>query len=720
MINTMYQEKSGDYIRKPAELSILAYVEKKGSKKIGSFKIDLAEAIPGISQKFFQILECPDKKASVCISVKCTSLGDGTIVDNVSESSMNSGISMGTEGDFSGNLFDSVEEEGKRPISSSSKPPLMKKRTESTEQGGNTDEVAMVKVLQKENSALKKDKEEAKIQLNIFLEKMKKEREQYCEHVERLEGEIDVAGKKVKKIRNKYKIAKESVQNNYAKLEEVNNEMEEYKLRYNHLEKKKMRDQIKTLTGENYEIKEKVVQMSREIADLREEKAMFSAIADEFKMKNEKLLKEFESFKEETDSNRESVVEASLPQNNYRKKTKDHMNKLKNELKVAQEEIEELRAVQTDWILKAQQQKIAFGAIENSLKEQVRKLEFDLREKNEEITEVNLRLEEEIHNSKQFERKTITEKVEIEDKVVKLSKNLEAVACEKEIIHQNYIEIQRKHDRTKNADMGAVTILEGTLVLSQKEVARLEETVKLKENRISQLEMLNEKLENELSRLNEHIKTISATDLSDPASASLEKIAFLEEKLTESEISHDKAREKLLENIKVLEKQLEISDAKHKDLLKIYEEKIDTITFENIMLKSQSKEVKTETSAEFISAMTEETFKEKLDELTGFLLESEKKSENLSENLKELEEKCQEGKLLLAKKDLEKENLQGKYREAQEQLREYSSQYTVLEVELYKINERFGQALNSNNELENQIQDIKEKVFNMMLHKKKR
>ena len=71
-----------------------------------------------------------------------------------------------------------------------------------------------------------------------------------------------------------------------------------------------------------------------------------------------------------------------------------------------------------------------------------------------------------------------------------------------------------------------------------------------------------------------------------------------------------------------------------------------------------------------------------------------------------------------ANSDLEKENTLQKYREAQEKLREYSSQYTMMEVELYKINERFGQTLNLNNDLEIQLQLLKGKAEGQAAGKK--
>lgn len=64
----------------------------------------------------------------------------------------------------------------------------------------------------------------------------------------------------------------------------------------------------------------------------------------------------------------------------------------------------------------------------------------------------------------------------------------------------------------------------------------------------------------------------------------------------------------------------------------------------------------------------------------------------------------------LASVEMERDVLIQKYKEAQERLRQYSQQYTELEVEFYKINERFGQTINAQNELELEIVHLRQQV----------
>ena len=60
-----------------------------------------------------------------------------------------------------------------------------------------------------------------------------------------------------------------------------------------------------------------------------------------------------------------------------------------------------------------------------------------------------------------------------------------------------------------------------------------------------------------------------------------------------------------------------------------------------------------------------------------------------------------------ASADLERETAVQKMRESQEKLRQMSQEYTMIEVEFYKVNERLGQTLNMTNDLENENQQLR-------------
>ena len=56
------------------------------------------------------------------------------------------------------------------------------------------------------------------------------------------------------------------------KIEEINSDFEEYKLRYNHAEKRKTRGEIKVLKAENFEIKENVNKLKQQSEEIYLEK----------------------------------------------------------------------------------------------------------------------------------------------------------------------------------------------------------------------------------------------------------------------------------------------------------------------------------------------------------------------------------------------------------------------------------------------------------------
>ena len=714
MLNTMYQEKSGEYVKKLAELSLIGHIESKGSKKIGSVAIDLAEVISGVSRRYYPVTDCPDKKANVCVSVKASLVAGPS--DSASEASVQSGYS---EGEYSGSFFaDSGEvgEETKKSTGkgSSSKPPRIRKRSGS-EDFTDTQEGNLILIgLQKEVESLKTEKGQAGEEIKRITEEMRQVRGEYSQEIEKLRKELEGLRDSNGKLKERKKLDEESVKNVYLKIEQINDQFEQYKLRYNHEEKKKMKKDIKTLTAQNTEATGIIAHQRGEIEGLIQEHQKNISVIENLKAINEKLTSEFDRSREETQNTSESALDSSLPLNNSRKKTQDYLTKLKHELKEAQEEIEELRASKTDSILKIQELKNKYGTTEESLKDQIRKLESELVAKKAEITELSSKVEEELHNSKQFERKSLTAKEIAEAKAIKLGKDLEELVTEKEILNQKYSELQKQYDREKNiVHAGTVAKLEGTITLHQKEILKLKQTLIEKEKEIDELSSKFEIIDSE------NIRKRSSLEISESEKKALfEKISLLEKNICNQEDFFTQERIKLNEEIKDLENKLKVSEKKHKDSLKIFEEKIEEITSENISLRSQSQGRIIENKPG--SFMNPEALEEELESMNRQLLGVQNSCSKLSEELKNSEQRYQECKLMLAKKELEKENLQVKYRETQDQIKEYSSQYGVLEAELYKINEKFGQALNNNNELENQLQDIKEQIHNAFYKNKKK
>lgn len=229
MINTLYQEKNGKFQRKKAQLTVQAIVENKGNKKVGTLSLNIADySSSPVSNKAFALEGCPDKNARIIISVRAQALGEAMAADNMSEASGVTGFSMGTEGDFKGNLFNEQDlggfedDQPKVILGSHGKPPLVRtgmmklpdsgpvnpmkiteamdnqriKLEEETASVKVSELKASVQILEKENLQLKSEKDDLKVQLSISLEKSKKERENYFEHMKKLDAEIENLKKK--------------------------------------------------------------------------------------------------------------------------------------------------------------------------------------------------------------------------------------------------------------------------------------------------------------------------------------------------------------------------------------------------------------------------------------------------------------------------------------------------------------------------------------------
>jgi len=132
MINTLYQKKSGTFNEKKAVLTVQAIIEDKGSKSVGQLTLNIAEyATSPLTRHVFKLDKAPDRFASITISVLSQPLGEATLADNMSDASGGTGISMGTEGDYTGPLTDQdltgFDEETKVVAGSQGRPPVILK-----------------------------------------------------------------------------------------------------------------------------------------------------------------------------------------------------------------------------------------------------------------------------------------------------------------------------------------------------------------------------------------------------------------------------------------------------------------------------------------------------------------------------------------------------------------------------------------------------------------
>ena len=632
-----------------------------------------------------------------------------SLTERISLGHCDSPISLASEGDCSKNIYSNVlfpTSDGLRSSSSYKKLPKSSftpmKRKHSI---ASVDNIALIRLLQKENDQIKIEKEEIKAQLSLLSEVSKADRDEYIAYVEELEAnnfKIESKRKKYKEKSRKYK----------EKAKDAQAIFEENKIKFNIEDQRFLKDSIKTLKNnlrilseENEKIKDQNRNLNEQLRDNIQNN-------ENFKSTHSKPIKDIEIFKNRVpDLEEDPSVELTI---------KADLEDLKQELEMAHEEINSLRTKQIEYISNIQLLKTKFSSNEEELRTRIRGLENEVLDKTQEIQELNMRLEEEISTARKFERKTITVQEEKNSEVLRLAKDLKEIANEKDTIQQNYINYHRKIDRNKTSiDLAALTKAEASLAAQKAEIAKLSQNLKVYESKVVDLKNSNEKLLIENLKLKEHLNRINVSKFSDPAFSTLqERVKFLEEKNEDLENQNAEEIEKLNENIKVLEKQLELVEKQKSDQMKKYEEKINSLMVESKLIIQRDR--RSLIPGQFLNSLNEENWKQSVEMLNLKILELKNEKEKLIEEVNVTDSKYQKSKLVIAKKEIEKENLQNKFRDAQEQMREYCSQYTLLEVELYKINERFGKALNLNNHLENELQEMKELLYNLSNKGKKK
>ena len=770
MINTLYQEKSGQFQRKKAVLTVQAIIEDKGMKKVGSVSLNISDYYNnGVSNATFPIEACPDKTATINISIRSQALGEATIADNMSDASGMTGFSMGTEGDYQGNLFveqdlAGFEEESVAPKiipGSHGKPPLVRgpfmkmpdgpvnpmkiaeamdfqrQRTEDDNSIAKITELkAQIQLLEREGLQLKSEKDDLKVQLGIALEKSKKERENYFEHMKNLDTEIENSkssneslkerlGRRDEKIKS-LKESNDSLLSDLKALEQNN-------LGYSE-EKEKLKLENDKFKAKVYEYEQGIEKLRKELNSIKDEKINIENSNQQLQHANSQLKREVDQLRIEMSESRENPS-AKGPENDatfeqYKKKTDSIINNYKREIKSLEHEREDALSKQTDMTFELQKAKKEITEIDEKYRQQLLKSEKTTDSLKEENLELKQKLDEELQSRRVIERKSTIEKTDSENKFSRLMQSYQEIKAKKEMLEQtlNYYERQlhKKQNDYENDVMNNKKLIEKNENLEHK-LHKYKEECSNKNKELEELSSVKESLEQENFTLREHLKTATTTEFSDPANIILQdQLEAVQAKLRSNEQIFAKEKSSLNEKLKILENQISILEKKKKDITESYENQVHKLTVENSMLKDQISELKLQspgkslTSNELMAEMQKESHNQTLQLMKIDLNELKSKYADIQEEYKSLEKKYVDAKMGWANADLEKENIVQKYRDAQEQLRDYSAQYTIMEVEMYKINERFGQTLNMNNELEMENNSLKIELGDLKCGKKKK
>lgn len=386
---------------------------------------------------------------------------------------------------------------------------------------------------------------------------------------------------------------------------------------------------------------------------------------------------------------------------------------------------------QTDMTFELQKAKAEIAVIDERYRQQLLKSEKEVEDLREDKIEIKQKLDEELQSRKVFERKSTIDKSDSENKLSKLIQNYQEMKSKKETLEQTLTEYERQlHKKQSDFEIDTTRVKKLTEKCESLELrlSKHKDDRKNKNKELDELAAIKESLEQENFTLREHLKTATTTEFSDPANIILqEQVEGLQAKIKFCEQNFTKEKASLHEKIKILENQVSILEKKKKDLTDNYENQIHKLSVDNNILNDQIRTLKstspiksTTTSSDLIAEMQKEDHNQSLQLMKIDLNELKSKYSDLQEEYKALEKKYVDAKMGWANADLEKENIVHKYRDAQEQLREYSAQYTLMEVEMYKINERFGQTLNMNNELEMENNTLKLQLGSHNGNKKKR
>ena len=766
MINTLYQEKNGKFQRKKAQLTVQAIVENKGNKKVGTLSLNIADYCSSpVNNKAFALEGCPDKNARIMISVRAQALGEAMAADNMSEASGVTGFSMGTEGDFQGNLFNEQDlggfedDQPKVILGSHGKPPLVRnafmklpdsgpvnpmkiaeamdnqrlKLEEENSSAKASELKASVQVLEKENLQLRSEKDDLKVQLSISLEKSKKERENYFEHMKKLDSEIESLKKKNDSLSERVSRRDEKISSLKKENDDLLSDLKELEKKDSGEteEKSRSRSEIDKLRKKLEECEAKLREALKEADRLREAKASLEASNGQLGQLASQLRGDVENLRHDLNESREGLSVRGSQEDStfdsYKKKTEAIINNYKRDIKALEHEREEALSRQTDMTFELQKAKTEILSIDERNRQQIIRLEKENENLKEDLLEIRQKIEDEMQNRKVFERKSSVEKNDYDFKVSKMLQVQQELKSKKEVLEQTVAEHERQMKKKQleaEADQQSLKKLSEKCEKLESKSREHKEFVRCKNRELDELYAAKESLEQENLTLRSHLKTATTTEFSDPANIILqEQVESLEAKLKHTEQLLAKEKNSSVDKLRVLENQVSILERKKKEIQENFEDQVHKLTVQNRMLQDQSEGhkhvVKPQTSSDLMAEMQKESNNQTIQLLKIDFNDVKAKLADLQEEYKSLEKKYVDAKMGWANADLEKENIVQKYRDAQEQLRDYSAQYTVMEVEMYKINERFGQTLNLNNELESEVNSLRTQLADEKGSKKK-
>ncbi|OMJ77174.1 hypothetical protein SteCoe_23282 [Stentor coeruleus] len=744
MINTLYEEKSGNFLPKKASLAIIAHIDKRSTKKLGEIHLNLIDYMKeGASRIPFTIMGCPDKKAHVFVSIKAQTMGD-TIKDYASDASgsemgveedqLNSGNSSFSKRseqlscDFTSNVANesetSILDEENKMKGQNRKPPIPRKNTDGSKEVQKEEKLRYVEIkaqnslLEKENQQLKSEKEDLRIQMEMIVEKSKKERENFMEHANMIDIDLETIKSENYKLKEKNRRRKENYKKVQKELEETSGELLTLKINFSQSEKLKFIDEIKSLKKQFFDSQNEISKLAALLESYYNEKELLENSKDQLQSLNLKQMSEISSLKLKI-SEQQSIIINKIPddQISYKRKIENVVQDIKKELESAQNERDDALSHQTDLLSDIHKLKRDFTNKEDELRSKIRKLEFENEEKANEIQFLNERLEDEIKKVTNIERKTLTAKEEFNEKIVKMHKNITEIAKEKESIEKSLMNYQRKALRNRSeTDPDGLEKLRKSLNTYTMENTKLRNLIKEKDIEIEELKDKVKQIEKDFGEISNHGIFTEQVDSNEEMLK--ERIATLQGQIQNSNQMFVREKNLILDKTRLLEKELEVALQKNKDIEKIYETQVSALRIENIVLKEHQEKMGNPGNSGII--LGEEAYKQTIEMKKIENKELKTLIVKMQEELKIMEKRYMDFKMNYASLELEKESVSKKYKDIQNSLNEFTASYKLMEEEFYRTNESFGVTLNENNELVNEIQLLKGQIEELMKRRKRK
>ena len=485
-----------------------------------------------------------------------------------------------------------------------------------------------------------------------------------------------------------------------------------------------MLDERNRLLGELGKAKERETAQEMEVRrwkDLweqsRSEVGRSDAAAATLRSQNEGLKASLEQLQRDLIQSKEALSARSTESDSafilFRQKTEVMselylVSDLRKQIKESEIAREEALSRETEVTVQVQRMKQDWGVSETRYKRAIAVRDKEINELQSEGNELISALEDERLVWKREQEGFVNTNAELKSRVEKLSKQVEEVSSTRDNLQQARMSLERQLHRAKadtSTEETSKKALEMKVETLENSLFELKKTAAQQERLLKEASSGRLKAEEQVFNLRAQLN--SGQDSSESTSVLQSQINALEQQLAEAVLSQSQI-EKLQEKIDILESTNEILQNQKKQMAEKFENEVSRLRAENEGLQSQREQ--RPKAGQLMNSAHEESLRQSVKMLEMEVSETRNRVKQLEEEMRAADQKYVDAKMGWANADLERETALTRVREAQEKLRGMSQDYTMIEVEFYKVNERLGQTLNMFNDLEFENQQLRHKV----------